>query len=164
MHIESAEELYELVTDRTRKYGTDSVTLATGYRHTLCYNYNAFEFNFLAKHDMTVISPKGNKCELKPEVYSLYTIASEDPHIDHVSGIIVVPEFNDVSNYVVQTIMDSKEYNESGTVSPVWMRGVSVKKNIPVADTEQLMTYCRVAYKHVIGEFDREKMTEEADA
>lgn len=161
MHIESAEELYELVSGRARKYGTDSVTLATGYRHTLCYNYNVFEFNFLAKHEMTVISPKGNKCELRPEVYSLYTIASNDPHIDHVSGIVVTPEFNSLSDYAVSTTMASNEYKESGIVSPVWMHGISVKKNIPVDDKEQLMTYCRVAYEHVIGEFDREKTKEE---
>lgn len=161
MHIESAEELYDLVAEQARKYGADELTLATGYRHTICYNYNAFEFNFLAKHCMTVISPKGNKCELTPEVYTLYTIASEDPHCRHVSGIVVTPNFNDMSNYAVPEIMKSKEFNESGTISPVLMQGVSVKKNIPVGDKEQLMTYCRVAYKHVISEFDREKTKEE---
>jgi hypothetical protein len=155
MHIESAEELYDLVTERARKYGADELTLSTGFRHTICYNYNAFEFNFLTKHCMTVISPNGNKCELTPEAYSLYTIASEDPHCRHFSGIIVSPNFNDMSNYAVPEIMKSNEFKESRTISPVWMRGVSVKKNIPVADKEQLMTYCRIAYKHVISEFDR---------
>lgn len=161
MHIESAEELYDLVAEQARKYGADELTLATGYRHTICYNYNAFEFNFLAKHCMTVISPKGNKCELTPEVYTLYTIASEDPHCRHFSGIVVTPNFNDMSNYAVPAIMKSNEFKESGTISPVLMRGVSVKKNIPVADKEQLMTYCRVAYKHVISEFDMQKSTNE---
>lgn len=152
--IKSYEELMGFVQDTARKFSVDKFTVSTGFRHTLVYNYNAFEINFMVTHDMTVVSPKGNVCELQPKAQTVFTIYSVDPHDKDIDGIEVHTESNDVANqsYILPQILNSKEYRTDGTIVPCWLRGAT-NKTISVDDAATLELYCKLAFAHVEKEW-----------
>ena len=147
--IHSADELKSLILELAHKYSVEKVTVSTGFRHTLIYNYNSFEVNFIVNHDMTVVSPKGNVCELQPKESTLYTIWSTDPTDSKLDGVGIASGFSEFSNKaVMDKIFDSIDYKERGLVPPTWLRGAT-SYVISVADEDALGTACRIAWVHV---------------
>ena len=64
--IHSPEEMAEFIVKTANKYNVKQITLCAGYRHTIIYNYDVMECNFMVEHDMTVVNEKGNKYKLNP--------------------------------------------------------------------------------------------------
>lgn len=153
--IHSYTELMDLVQDTARKFSVDKFTVSTGHHHTLIYNYNAFEFNFMVTHDMTVVSPKGNVCELQPKVQTVFTIYSVDPHDKDMDGIEVHAASNDVANlsYILPNILNSKEYKTDGTIVPCWLHEPT-NKTVSVTDVDTIELYCKLAFAHVKSEWE----------
>ena len=147
--IHSADELKSLILELAHKYSVNKVTVSTGFRHTLIYNYNSFEVNFIVNHDMTVVSPKGNVCELQPKESTLYTIWSTDPTDSKLDGVGTEHGFSEFSDKAVMSkIFDSLDYRERGLVPPTWLRGAA-SYVISVTDEAELGTACRIAWVHV---------------
>lgn len=147
--IHSADELKSLILELAHKYSVNKVTVSTGFCHTLIYNYNSFEVSFIVNHDMTVVSSKGNVCELQPKESTLYTIWSNDQTDSKLDGVSIESGFSDlISNAFMSKIFDSIEYKERGLVPPTWLRGAT-SYVISVTDEDALGTACRIAWVHV---------------
>ena len=147
--IHSADELKSLILELAHKYSVEKVTVSTGFRHTLIYNYNSFEVNFIVNHDMTVVSPKGNVCELQPKESTLYTIWSADTTYSKQDGVVIEYGFSEFAGKaVMDKIFDSLDYKERGLVPPTWLRGAA-SYVISVTDEAALGTACRIAWVHV---------------
>ena len=149
--IHSADELKSLILELARKYSVNKVTVSTGFRHTLIYNYNSFEVNFIVNHDMTVVSPKGNVCELQPKESTLYTIWSTVPMGFKQDGVVIEYGFSEYANKaVMDKIFDSLDYKQRGLVPPTWLRSAA-SYVISVTDEAALAAACRLAMVHVNG-------------
>lgn len=147
--IHSADKLKSLILELAHKYSVNKVTVSTGFRHTLIYNYNSFEVNFIVNHDMTVVSPKGNVCELQPKESTLYTIWSTDPTDSKLDGVGIEHGFSEFSSKAIMSkIFDSLDYRERGLVPPTWLRGAA-SYVISVTDEAALGAACRLAMVHV---------------
>lgn len=147
--IHSADELKSLILELAHKYSVEKVTVSTGFRHTLIYNYNSFEVNFIVNHDMTVVSPKGNVCELQPKESTLYTIWTTDPTDSKLDGVGIEYGFSEFSDKaIMDKIFASLDYRERGLVPPTWLRGAA-SYVISVTDDAALGAACRIAMVHV---------------
>ena len=98
---------------------------------------------------MTVVSTKGNVCELQPKESTLYTIWSTDPTDSKLDGVGIESGFSEFSDKaVMDKIFDSLDYKERGLVPPTWLRGAA-SYVISVTDEATLGTACRIAWVHV---------------
>lgn len=149
--IHSPEEMTEFIIKTAKKYNVKQITLCGGYRHTIIYNYDVMECNFIVEHDMTVVNEKGNKYELNPKEKSLYTISTIDPHSRPMKDAIRIEHGFQEDKWILDHVLDSEEYKTKGIVQSGWLRGNAYKVVSP-DDTDEILLLCKCALKIIFRE------------
>lgn len=149
--IHSPEEMTEFIVKTAKKYNVKQITLCGGYRHTIIYNYDVMECNFIVEHDMTVVNEKGNKYELNPKEKSLYTISTIDPHSRPMKDAIRIEHGFQEDKWILDHVLDSAEYKTKGIVQSGWLRGNAYKVVSP-DDTDEILLFCKCALKIIFRE------------
>lgn len=150
-NIHSPEEMTEFIVKTAKKYNVKQITLCGGYRHTIIYNYDVMECNFIVEHDMTVVNEKGNKYELNPKEKSLYTISTIDPHSRPMKDAIRIEHGFQEDKWILNHVLDSEEYKTKGIVQSGWLRGNAYKVVSP-DDTDEILLFCKCALKIIFRE------------
>lgn len=149
--IHSPEEMAEFIIKTANKYNAKQITLCGGYRHTIIYNYDVMECNFMVEHDMTVVNEKGNKYDLNPKEKTIYTISTIDPHGRPMKDAIRIEHGFQTDKWILDHVLDSEEYKTKGVVQSGWLRG-NVYKVISPDDTDEILLFCKCALKRVFSQ------------
>lgn len=146
--IHSPEEMTEFIVKTANKYNAKQITLCGGYRHTIIYNYDVMECNFIVEHDMTVVNDKGNKYDVNPKEKTLYTISTLDPNGRGMKDAIRIEHGFQTDDWILNHILDSKEYKTKGIVQSGWLRG-NVYKVVSPTETDAILQFCKIALTSV---------------
>lgn len=149
--IHSPEEMTEFIVKIAKKYNAKQITLCGGYRHTIIYNYDVMECNFMVEHDMTVVNEKGNKYDLNPKEKTIYTISTIDPHGRPMKDAIRIEHGFQQDKWILDHVLDSEEYKTKGVVQSGWLRG-NVYKVVSPDDTDEILLFCKCALKRVFSQ------------
>ena len=149
--IHSPEEMTEFIVKTANKYNVKQITLCAGFHHTIIYNYDAMECNFIVEHDMTVVNEKGNKYEVNPKDKTIYSISTIDPHSRPMKDAIRVEHGFQTDPWIFNHILDSEEYKTKGIVTSGWLRG-NVYKVVSPDDTDEILLFCKCALKSIFRE------------
>ena len=149
--IHSPEEMTEFIVKTANKYNVKQITLCGGYRHTIIYNYDVMECNFMVEHDMTVVNEKGNKYDLNPKEKTIYTISTIDPNSRPMKDAIRIEHGFQTDNWILNDVLDSEEYKTKGVVQSGWLRG-NVYKVVSPDDTDEILLFCKCALKSIFRE------------
>jgi hypothetical protein len=149
--IHSPEEMAEFIVKTANKYNAKQITLCGGYRHTIIYNYDVMECNFMVEHDMTVVNEKGNKYDLNPKEKTIYTISTIDPHSRPMKDAIRIEHGFQSDKWIMDYVLDSKEYKTQGVVQSGWIRG-NVYKVVSPDDTNEILLFCKCALKRIFSQ------------
>lgn len=149
--IHSPEEMTEFIVKTANKYNAKQITLCGGYRHTIIYNYDVMECNFIVEHDMTVVNEKGNKYDLNPKENTIYTISTIDPHSRPMKDAIRIEHGFQQDKWIMDYVLDSKEYKTQGVVQSGWIRG-NVYKVVSPDDTDEILLFCKCALKRIFSQ------------
>ena len=149
--IHSPEEMAEFIVKTANKYNAKLITLGAGFRHTIIYNYDVMECNFIVEHNMTVVNEKGNKYEVNPKEKSLYTISTIDPHGRPMKDAIHVEHGFQSDKWILDHVLNSGEYKTKGIVQSGWLRG-NVYKVVSPVETDAILLFCKCALKSVFRE------------
>ena len=151
--IHSPEEMAEFIVKTANKYNVKQITLCGGYRHTIIYNYDVMECNFMVEHDMTVVNEKGNKYDVNPKEKTIYTISTIDPHSRPMKDAIRIEHGFQSDKWIMDHVLDSEEYKTKGIVQSGWLRG-SVYKIVSPEQTDEILQFCKIALKSIFREAD----------
>ena len=152
--IHSPEEMTDFIVKTAKKYNVKQITLGGGYRHTIIYNYDVMECNFMVEHDMTVISDKGNKHNVNPKDKTIYMMSTLDPYGSRlVKDAIRIEHGFQSDHWIMQHVLDSEEYKTKGIVQSGWLRG-SVYKIVSPEQTDEILQFCKIALKSIFREAD----------
>lgn len=146
--IHSPEEMAEFIVKTANKYNVKQITLCGGYRHTIIYNYDVMECNFMVEHDMTVVNEKGNKYDVNPKEKTIYTISTIDPNSRPMKDAIRIEHGFQSDKWIMDHVLDSEEYKTKGIVQSGWLRG-NVYKVVSPAETDAILQFCKIALKSV---------------
>ena len=146
--IHSPEEMAEFIVKTANKYNVKQITLCGGYRHTIIYNYDVMECNFMVEHDMTVVNEKGNKYDVNPKEKTIYTISTIDPHSRPMKDAIRIEHGFQSDKWIMDHVLDSEEYKTKGIVQSGWLRG-NVYKVVSPDDTDEILLFCKCALKSI---------------
>ena len=149
--IHSPEEMAEFIIKTANKYNVKQITLCGGYRHTIIYNYDVMECNFMVEHDMTVVNEKGNKYDLNPKEKTIYTISTIDPHSRPMKDSIRIEHGFQSDKWIMDYVLDSEEYKTKGIVQSGWLRG-NVYKVVSPDDTDEILLFCKCALKRIFSQ------------
>lgn len=149
--IHSPEEMAEFIVKTANKYNVKQITLCGGYRHTIIYNYDFMECNFMIEHDMTVVNEKGNKYDVNPKEKTIYTISTIDPHSRPMKDVIRIEHGFQSDKWIMDYVLDSKEYKTQGVVQSGWIRG-NVYKVVSPDDTDEILLFCKCALKRIFSQ------------
>ena len=149
--IHSPEEMTEFIVKTANKYNAKQITLCVGYRHTIIYNYDVMECNFMVEHDMTVVNEKGNKYDVNPKEKTIYTISTIDPHSRPMKDAIRIEHGFQTDKWIMDYVLDSKEYKTQGVVQSGWIRG-NVYKVVSPDDTNEILLFCKCALKRIFSQ------------
>jgi hypothetical protein len=149
--IHSPEEMAEFIVKTANKYNVKQITLCGGYRHTIIYNYDVMECNFMVEHDMTVVNEKGNKYDVNPKEKTIYTISTIDPHSRPMKDAIRIEHGFQSDKWIMDYVLDSKEYKMQGVVQSGWIRG-NVYKVVSPDDTNEILLFCKCALKRIFSQ------------
>lgn len=149
--IHSPEEMTDFIIKTAKKYNVKQITLCGGYRHTIIYNYDVMECNFMVEHDMTVVNEKGNKYDLNPKEKTLYTISTIDPNSRPMKDAIRIEHGFQSDKWILDHVLDSEEYKTKGVVQSGWIRG-NVYKVVSLAETDAILQFCKIALKSIFRE------------
>lgn len=149
--IHSPEEMTEFIVKTAKKYNAKQITLCGGYRHTIIYNYDVMECNFMVEHDMTIVNEKGNKYDLNPKEKTIYTISTIDPHSRPMKDAIRIEHGFQSDKWIMDYVLDSKEYKTQGVVQSGWIRG-NVYKIVSPDDTDEILLFCKCALKRIFSQ------------
>lgn len=149
--IHSPEEMAEFIVKTANKYNAKQITLCGGYRHTIIYNYDVMECNFMVEHDMTVVNEKGNKYDLNPKEKTIYTISTIDPNSRPMKDAIRIEHGFQSDKWIMDYVLDSKEYKTQGVVQSGWIRG-NVYKVVSPDDTDEILLFCKCALKRIFSQ------------
>ena len=146
--IHSPEEMAEFIVKTANKYNVKQITLGGGYRHTIIYNYDVMECNFMVEHDMAVVNDKGNKYDVNPKEKTLYTISTLDPNGRGMKDAIRIEHGFQTDDWILNHVRESEEYKTKGVVQSGWLRG-NVYKVVSPAETDAILQFCKIALKSV---------------
>ena len=146
--IHSPEEMTEFIVKTANKYNAKQITLCGGYRHTIIYNYDVMECNFMVEHDMTVVNEKGNKYDLNPKEKTIYMISTIDPNSRPMKDAIRIEHGFQTDKWILDHVLDSEEYKTKGVVQSGWLRG-NVYKIVSPDDTDEILLFCKCALKSI---------------
>ena len=146
--IHSPEEMTEFIVKTAKKYNAKQITLCGGYRHTIIYNYDAMECNFMIEHDMTVVNEKGNKYDLNPKEKTIYTISTIDPHSRPMKDAIRIEHGFQTDKWILDHVLDSEEYKTKDVVQSGWLRG-NVYKVVSPEQTDDILLFCKCALERI---------------
>jgi hypothetical protein len=146
--IHSPEEMAEFIVKTANKYNAKLITLGGGFRHTIIYNYDVMECNFMVEHDMTVVNDKGNKYDVNPKEKTLYTISTLDPNGRGMKDAICIEYGFQTDDWILNHVLESGEYKTKGIVQSGWLRG-NVYKVVSPAETDAILQFCKIALKSV---------------
>ena len=149
--IHSPEEMTEFIVKTANKYNVKQITLCGGYRHTIIYNYDVMECNFMVEHDMTVVNEKGNKYDVNPKEKTIYTISTIDPHSRPMKDAIRIEHGFQSDKWIMDYVFDSEEYKTQGVVQSGWLRG-NVYKVVSPDDTDEILLFCKCALKRIFSQ------------
>lgn len=149
--IHSPEEMTEFIVKTAKKYNAKQITLCGGYRHTIIYNYDVMECNFMVEHDMTVVNEKGNRYDVNPKEKTIYTISTIDPHSRPMKDAIRVEHGFQSDKWIMDYVLDSKEYKTQGVVQSGWIRG-NVYKVVSPDDADEILLFCKCALKRIFSQ------------
>lgn len=149
--IHSPEEMAEFIIKTANKYNVKQITLCGGYWHTIIYNYDVMECNFMVEHDMTVVNEKGNKYEVNPKEKSLYMISTLDPHSRPIKDTIRIEHGFQSDKWKLDHVLDSVEYKTKGIVQSGWLRG-NIYKVVSPEQTDAILQFCKIALKSIFRE------------
>ena len=149
--IHSPEEMADFIVKTANKYNVKQITLSGGFVHTIIYNYDVMECNFMVEHDMTVVNEKGNKYELNPKEKTLYRIATIDPHSRPMKDAIRIEHGFQTDKWILDYVLDSEEYRTKGIVRSGWIRG-KVYKVVSPEQTDDILLFCKCALKSIFRE------------
>ena len=149
--IHSPEEMTEFIVKTANKYNVKQITLGGGFVHTIIYNYDVMECNFMVEHDMTVVNEKGNKYELKPKEKTLYRISTIDPHSRPMKDAIRIEHGFQTDKWILDYVLDSEEYRTKGILRSGWIRG-NVYKVVTPEQTDDILLFCKCALKSIFRE------------
>ena len=149
--IHSPEEMTEFIVKTAKKYNANQITLCRGYRHTIIYNYDVMECNFMVEHDMTVVNEKGNKYDVNPKEKTIYMISTIDPHSRPMKDAIRIEHGFQSYKWILDHVLDSKEYKTQGVVQSGWLRG-NVYKVVSPDDTDEILLFCKCALKRIFSQ------------
>lgn len=149
--IHNPEEMSEFIVKTAKKYNAKQITLCGGYRHTIIYNYDVMECNFMVEHDMTVVNEKGNKYDVNPKEKTIYTISTIDPHSRPMKDAIRIEHGFQSDKWILDYVLDSKEYKTQGVVQSGWIRG-NVYKIVSPDDTDEILLFCKCALKRIFSQ------------
>jgi hypothetical protein len=157
--IHSPEEMAEFIVKTANKYNAKQITLCGGYRHTIIYNYDVMECNFMVEHDMTVVNEKGNKYDLNPKEKTIYTISTIDPNSRPMKDAILIEHGFQTDKWILDHVLDSEEYKTKGIVQSGWIRG-NVYKVVSPDDTDEILLFCKCALKSIFRQAAEQYETE----
>ena len=146
--IHSPEEMTDFIVKTANKYNVKQITLCAGFRHTIIYNYDVMECNFMVEHDMTVINDKGNKYDVNPKDMTIYMISTLDPHSRPMKDAIRIEHGFQSDKWILDHVLDSEEYKTKGIVQSGWLRG-SVFKVVSPDETDEILQFCKIALKSI---------------
>lgn len=146
--IHSPEEMADFIVKTANKYNVKQITLCGGYRHTIIYNYDVMECNFMVEHDMTVVNEKGNKYDLNPKEKTIYTISTIDPNSRPMKDAIRIEHGFQTDKWILDHVLDSEEYKTKGVVQSGWLRG-NVYKVVSPDDIDEILLFCKCALKSI---------------
>ena len=149
--IHSPKEMAEFIVKTAKKYNAKQITLCGGYRHTIIYNYDVMECNFMVEHDMTVVNEKGNKYDVNPKEKTIYTISTIDPHSRPMKDAIRIEHGFQSDKWIMDYVLDSKEYKTQGVVQSGWIRG-NVYKVVSPDDADEILLFCKCALKRIFSQ------------
>ena len=149
--IHSPEEMADFIVKTANKYNVKQITLSGGFVHTIIYNYDVMECNFMVEHDMTVVNEKGNKYELNPKEKTLYRISTINPHSRPMKDAIRIEHGFQTDKWILDYVLDSEEYRTKGIVKSDWIRG-NVYKVVSPEQTDDILLFCKCALKSIFRE------------
>lgn len=146
--IHSPEEMAEFIVKTANKYNVKQITLSGGFIHTIIYNYDIMECNFMVEHDMTVVNEKSNKYEVNPKEKLLYRISTLDPNGRGMKDAICIEHGFQSDKWILDYVFSSEEYKTKGVVRSGWIRG-NVYKVVSPEQTDEILQFCKIALKSV---------------